>query len=440
MSLRALAVTALLGLAATCATAQARPDGGALPAMPGAWTGRAPVTDRAARAALMRRGEAALAAGDATAAREAFERAAQMQHAADIEIGIVRTQMLEGEYRQALAFASHTAGAHRDVAAGAALYGWLLHLGGQHAVARRLLDAARQTQPTDPDLASVGALVNPGPDGDAPPALPSFAPRSFGASVPDTARAVGSALLLADGRRAIAPLELVDSAEAIWVRNGLGRTVAARISRRDPESRLALLRLDGALDEVPSQWAAREAFPGSPAFLAAAGDGRSAQAAWPRLQLGFLGMPSADGARLLGIPLPQGGAGAPVVDGQGRLVGMAMGPRPDSQPRLASMQSLRSLAGDTGTDPEAPGAAVAVDEIYERALRNSLQILIGTLDRAAAHDPETSDTEHLSFRNIGEGAQAQDPGPSHTASAHGVQCVIGSAVVGSRSPPCLHRP
>lgn len=440
MSLRALAVTALFGLAATCAIAQTRPDGSALPPMPGAWTVRTPLIDPAARAALVRRGEAALAAGDAAAAREAFERAAQMQHAADIEIGIVRTQMLEGEYRQALAFASHTAGAHRDVAAGAALYGWLLHLGGQNAVARRLLDTARQSHPMDPDLASVWSLANPAPDHDAAPDLPSFAPRSFGAEVPDAARAVGSALLLADGRRAIAPLELVDSAPAVWVRNGLGRTVAARVSRREPESGLALLRLDAALDQVSMHWAAREAFPGSPAFLAAAGDGRSSQAAWPRLQLGFLGMPGADGSRLLGIPLPHGAAGAPVVDGQGRLVGMAMRPRPDGQPRLAGVQSLRSLAGDTGTDPEPSGAAVAIDEIYQQALRNSLQILVGTLDRGASHDPETSDTEHLSFRNIGEGAQAQDPGPSHTASTHGVQCAIGSAVLGSRSPPCLLRP
>lgn len=420
--------------------AQTRPDGSNLPAMPGAWTARAPVADPAARAALMQRGEAALAAGDATAAHDAFERAAQMQHAADIEIGIVRTQMLEGEYRHALAFASHTAGAHRDVAAGAALYGWLLHLGGQTAVARRLLEAARQTHPTDPELAGVWALTNPAPDGDAPPALPSFAPRSFGASVPGTARAVGSALLLAEGRRAIAPLELVDSAEAIWVRNGLGRTVAARISRRDPDSRLALLRLDGALDEVPSQWAAREAFPGSPAYLAAGGDGRSAQAAWPRLQLGFLGMPGTDGSRLLGIPLPRGAAGAPVVDGQGRVVGLAMSARHDGQPRLAGLQSLRSLAGDTATDAEPSGAALAIDEIYQRALRYSLQVLVRFRDQDARHDSATSDAEHLSFRNLGKTARAQDSGSSHTASTHEVPCVAVSAVIESRSPPCLLRP
>lgn len=370
-------MAALLGLAAACALAQPSPDGGALPAMPGAWKSHLPQVDPAQRAALMQRGQAALVAGDPAAARDAFERAAQLQHAADIEIGIVRTQMLEGEYRQALAFASHTAGAHRDVAAGAALYGWLLHLGGQTAVAARLLDAARQTHPTDPDLARAWAQARPAPEGDDASAAPSFVPSGFGATVPDAARAVGSALLLADGRRAIAPLELVDSASAIWVRNGLGRTVAAHVDRRAAHSGLALLRLDDSLERVPSRWAAREAFPGSPAFFAAAGDGRSAQAAWPRLQLGFLGTPSADGSRLLGMPLPRGAAGAPVVDGQGRLVGMAMSAHRDGPPRLAGVQELRDLAGDAGAEAGPTAAAMAVDEIYERALRNSLQLLVG---------------------------------------------------------------
>lgn len=376
MKLQALAAAALLALAATCAVAQTRPDGSALPAMPGAWTARAPVADPAARAALMQRGEAALAAGDAAAAREAFERAAQMQHAADIEIGIVRTQMLEGEYRQALAFASHTAGAHRDVAAGAALYGWLLHLGGQNAVARRLLDAARQTHPTHPDLNGVWALTNPGKDDGGPPALPSFAPHSFGARVAETARAVGSALLLADGERAIAPLEIVDTASLIWLRNGLGRTVAAHVDRRSPDDGLALLRLVSPLDRGTSRGSPREAFPGSPAFLAAAGDGLSPHAAWPRLQIGFLGTHSADGSRLLGIPLPGNAVGAPVVDRLGGILGMALGGYRTGQPRLAGVLSLRKLAGGDGLELAARGSAIPVDEIYETALRNTLQVLV----------------------------------------------------------------
>jgi hypothetical protein len=374
--LHALAAAALLGLAATCAVAQARSDASALPAMPGAWTARTPVADPAARAARMQQGEAALAAGDAAAAREAFERAAQMQHAADIEIGIVRTQMLEGEYRQALAFAAHTAGAHRDVAAGAALYGWLLHLGGQNAVARRLLGAARQTHPVDADLAGVWALTNPASDDGGATALPSFAPRSFGATVPEAARAGGSALLLADGERAIAPLEIVDTASLIWLRNGLGRTVVAQVDRRSPDDGLALLRLVSPLDRGTSRWSAREAFPGSPAFLAAAGDGLSAHAAWPRLQLGFLGTPRADGSRQLGIPLPGNAVGAPVVDQLGGVVGMALGGDRNGQPRLAGMPSLRKLAGGDGVEPAVRGAAIPVDEIYEAALRNTLQVLV----------------------------------------------------------------
>ena len=55
--------------------------------------------------------EALLASGKVAEARDAFEQAAALEHAADIELGILRSQMQAGHYRQALDFAAHTAGA-----------------------------------------------------------------------------------------------------------------------------------------------------------------------------------------------------------------------------------------------------------------------------------------------------------------------------------------
>ena len=52
-------------------------------------------------------------------------------HAADTEIALVRGHMQAGDYRRALAFGAHTAGAHLDVVGGSLLYVWLLHAGGQ---------------------------------------------------------------------------------------------------------------------------------------------------------------------------------------------------------------------------------------------------------------------------------------------------------------------
>jgi hypothetical protein len=66
------------------------------------------------RDALLKIGEKALAGLDIERAYQYFERASLMQHAADAEMGLVRTAMQQGAYRRALAFAAHVAGAHLD--------------------------------------------------------------------------------------------------------------------------------------------------------------------------------------------------------------------------------------------------------------------------------------------------------------------------------------
>jgi hypothetical protein len=362
----ALCVAAALGCLTTpVKAASGRPSAlGAQPASPAHQHehqhehGQAGATPQslAERQRLIDTGEASLATGQVDAARRAFEQAANMAHMAEIELGYLRTQMQAGEYRQALAFAAHTAGAHRDDVEGAALYAWLLKLGDQDAVAEQTLKAALAHAPDDALLRGLherwqaGSLHASG----RLLALPArLAPYATGATTSPQARMVASALLLADGRHALAPSQALPVHGQIWLRNGLGQTVQA--SRAEPVAGaapadltgLSLLMLSEPLPVAGGELAApRDPFAGSPAFamdypLDAHG-GADGLPAWPVLRSGFMGgaspvslgpkLQTSSGAgaatpgRLLGVILPGAGPrGGPVYDQGGRLVGIALG-------------------------------------------------------------------------------------------------------------------
>ena len=253
-----------------------------------------------------------LARGEPGPALELFERAAGLGHAADIELGIVRSQLQAGDFRRALAFAAHTAGAHGSDAAGTALYAWLLGLSGQAAFGQRLLDRARVRLPDAASLADVGALLASGAAATSPAALAAparLAPYAVGAAPPASARLRASGLLLDGGWRALVPSGGDLLAGRVWLRDGLGRTVPARLERSLGALGLALLRLDrplvGGAPEDALSGAASDAFPGSPALAIAFAAAEPAAPAWPWLRAGFLGGPGADGLeRRLGIELP----------------------------------------------------------------------------------------------------------------------------------------
>lgn len=323
---------------------------------------------------LLVRGESALKAGDAVAARGAFEQAAALRHTADIEIGWVRAQMQAGEYRRALAFAAHIAGAHPHEGQGAALYAWLLFLGGQEAVARDALARALQRLPGDARLSGVATRV--AGESAASPEAPFFAPQPLGDSVPAQARAAGNAVLLPDARHALVPLALLEGDGTLWLRNGLGRSTRAELLRSDAASGLAVLQLAAPLDAPAAlSLAPREPFPGSPGLVVGYRADADARPAWPKLSAGFLGMPMPEAMqRRLGIEVPVGSAGSPVFDASGRLAGIVLPAGADGQPRLGSAAGLSAVAM-----PEPAGAAVPppmpLDQVYERALRSSLQLL-----------------------------------------------------------------
>ena len=348
------------------------------------------------RAELLKTGETALARLDVTAALDAFERATLILHAADTEIALVRTYMQSGDYRRALAFGAHTAGAHLDVIGGSTLYAWLLHVGGQPAIAQRLLAASESRMPGNLVVAAVQQQLrsgNPIATGQllAPPTR--LAPYGDAKGLPDTARVVGSALLLQSGMGALMPLSLLPRSGKLWLRNGLGQLVKAKIDKRLNDLKVALVRLDGPLPTPEELLVAPvDAFPGSAGFAVEYVSTPDAAPAWPVLRTGFLGGAKGEsGERLLGIDMPAGPRGGPVFDGYGRLIGLALQGAsgtagvaavddtlvPVSQLRKALSGAMASeqLTAQDAPNPAGPRPRSLVDKIYEASLKTSLQVI-----------------------------------------------------------------
>jgi tetratricopeptide (TPR) repeat protein len=343
---------------------------------------------------LLKAGEAALTRMDAIAAIDSFDRAALILHAADTEIALVRAYMQSGQYRRALAFGAHTAGAHLDVIGGAALYAWLLHAGGQVVIAQRLLAEAEARMPKNAMLASVQAQLNSG----VPLATKSLlalptrlAPYGSSRGLPPSARGLGSGLLINGGTQALVPLALLPRSGNFWLRNGLGQLSRGTLQRRLQMIGLALVRLESPLPAPEDLWiAAADAFPGSVGYAVEYVPSRDSTPAWPMLRTGFLGAALGDGGeRLLGIDMPAGPRGGPMFDAAGRLTGLALPGPIDTKGKLppqdrlipvSALQSQLKSSGQATTMLGSPPPAdlprpAAVDRIYEISLKASLQLI-----------------------------------------------------------------
>jgi hypothetical protein len=340
------------------------------------------------RGQWLRQGESALAGGQDEAALLAFERAAAIQHCADSEMGLVRSFMQAGQYRRAVSFVAHTASAHREVAGSAVLYAWLLHAGGQVPAAGQLLAAAQARWPGDPLVEQARrALQSPAPvPTGALLAAPLRAAPYGRPPVPlPSVRLAASGMLLDGGRHALVPWPAVAGAAAVWVRDGLGRTRVAEVVHHAPVLGLAVLRLAGEADRLHRvPWPARDPFPGSQGFAVeyATPADAGAGANWPLLRAGFVGAVRQDWRRL-GIDMPPGPRGGPVFDAAGRLIGMAAAATGEAgSDLLIPVSALRRElgawlpAGGEALQPQQAAPAVALDEIYERALPVALQVLV----------------------------------------------------------------
>jgi len=319
----------------------------------------------------------------------AFGAAAEQEHALDIELGIVRSHMQSGQYRRALAFAAHAAGAHDAAPEGAVLYAWLLHMGGQAAIAARLLTQAELRLPGDPLLIQVRQALAETPARPSKPLLEAplrVAPYSA-VQLPQGVRVVGTATRLPGSRLAIAPTPSIDPQRPAWLRDGMGMTFAARTMRRIDAVRLVVLHMapvetDEKADASASDaaLAERDPFPGSPAFAAEYAPTADETPAWPCLYPGFLGRAGDDGQRSLGIDMPIGPRGGPVFDQGGRWIGVAFpdvqSPRTDdilTPSRLREHLDKEELATSAATGPSPTRRPV--DQIYESAMAVTLQIL-----------------------------------------------------------------
>ena len=330
---------------------------------------------------LVQAGESTLASGDVESARNAFDQASQLVHAPEVELGLVRTYMQAGEYRRALAFAAHAAGAHTELAAGTALYAWLLHIGGQGRIATATLNAALQRAPADATLQQAKAsLSDPWPT--AAGVLTELpwrtAPYAWGAVVPATAHMHCSGVVIDQGRAALVPTNLLGAARQVWVRNGLGQTAQAVFQQHLETTGLTQLRLLNPLAPAPTLRAAREPFGGSPGYTVEFAPGPGALAAWPFLRAGFFGRSAHDSTlRPLGIDVPPGPLGGPVFDAAGRWVGIALWDIAGGS-RLVSVQGITVRTGEGEPDASASGRlpAMSVDEIYERALSATVQVIL----------------------------------------------------------------
>jgi hypothetical protein len=184
-------------------------------------------------------------------------------------MAIVRSHLQADEYRRALAFGAHTAGAHLDETDGTALYAWLLHAGAQELVARRLLAQALERTPGEPLLTRVAMqLRQPWPTATGPLLRPParLAPYGDSKGLPSGATVVASATLAAAGTRAVVPTSALVKEARYWVRNGLGRLVEAQPDPAPASHGLSLLRLAAALPGPPLLATATASFPGSFAY------------------------------------------------------------------------------------------------------------------------------------------------------------------------------
>ena len=146
---------------------------------------------------------------------------------------------------------------------------------------------------------------------------------------------------------------------------------------------LKVLRIEEPLPSVPDRMAApRDPFAGSPAFTVGYTASPGVTPAWPLLRIGFVGAPDGSGHLAgLNVAPPLSDDGSPVFDNAGRLTGIVTSGS-DRRTQLLTVSALRralgELLGAPGDTGDTGSPRIAIDELYERALPVTLQVIVGS--------------------------------------------------------------
>ncbi len=314
-----------------------------------------------------------LSEGHTDRARNKLEQAAGNFHAVEIELGLIQTLMQAGEYRHALSAAAHTQAEHPDTIDSTLLYAWLLAIGGQTTPALQLIETTLEKNPNNIALTLIKKQIN------ARQLISSqiitsdaiqLKPFTSTKNVLNPRQYLTTGILINNGTYVITSLGAVENTKKLQIRNGLGREVSARIEQTFPTAKLALLKLDNPIkttcevtltDKTP--------FPGNPIYIVGFTPLQNEQADWPQLKVDILGTaPFITSGYPIHIPNATTGSG--IFNQQGNLIGIVDSDNNKIMMPLDALAARKKLLKSIS-----PATKLTMDDIYEMALNNTVQVL-----------------------------------------------------------------
>jgi hypothetical protein len=193
--------------------------------------------------------------------------------------------------------------------------------------------------------------------------------------------------VLNDGIHVITTAQQLKKEKTLKVINGLGETKTAHRDSLFINENLALLILESPIKISRAITITNKpAFPGTPIYLIGYSSFDQNQAKWPQLKIDILGTPSDIPGSGYPIHIPENIAGSGVYNQHGDLLGVSSWNSAQNNVMipLNSVLAYLSTKIQNTTSSESSSkfkniAAIAtqpaMDEIYETALKNSVQIL-----------------------------------------------------------------
>ncbi len=299
---------------------------------------------------LRSEGEKHLRALQAGLALEAFEKAALLAHSVDIELGIVRAHMQDGQFLRALNFAAHTAQAHRHDRRGALLYQQLLSLVGQS----RLTPDSQQWRP-------------------------------FSQALPPSSKAIhfGSALLLPGEQHALISGAVLEGRRAVGLRHCRGFFSEARLVRFSSTSAVALLKIlrpfaRPSSPQNPVSINAKPVFAGSLAYQLVFDRSTMQKLSWPKLSSHFIERTQQHDLSIGAQNVSDAGI---IFNQRGQVIGLGNPSQNNTSTSLLSVAACHDLLeiagiGHQSNELNVSGANgnVSIEAVYQTGLNVLLQV------------------------------------------------------------------